>query len=75
MTVCAMAADRIQRKTARTMSLHRICLVDKIADRGQKLRFARASAYTFFELCVQNYVDTQLEVLTIKIYIYILYII
>ena len=36
MTVRATAADRTQRKTARTMSLHCICLVEKIAVRGQK---------------------------------------
>ena len=56
---------------ARTISLHLTCLVDKIAVRGQKLRFARARAHTFFELYNPNYVGTQLEVLTIKIYIYI----
>ena len=48
MTVRALAADRTQRKTARTMSLHRICLVDKIAVGGQKLRFARARARITF---------------------------
>ena len=53
------------------MSLYRTCLVEKIAVRGQKVRFARAN--TFFELCMPNYVGTQLEVLTIKIYIYIIY--
>ena len=36
-SVRAMSADRIQRKTARTMSLHRTCVVEKIAVRGQKL--------------------------------------
>ena len=37
---------------------------------------ARDYAYTFFELCVQNYVGTLLEVFTNKIYIciYIIYI-
>ena len=44
MTVRATAANRTQRKTARTMSLHCICIVGKIAVRDQKLRFARASA-------------------------------
>ena len=48
MTVRATAADRIKRKTARAMSLHCIYLIDKIAVRGQKLRFARASARTLF---------------------------
>ena len=52
------------------MSLHRTCLVEKIAVRGQKILIrARERAHTFFELYVQNYVGTQLEVLTIKIYI------
>ena len=36
MNVRATAADRTQRKTARTMSLRRTCLVEKIAVRGQK---------------------------------------
>ena len=36
-SVRAMSADRIRRKTARTMSLHRTCVVEKIAVRGQKL--------------------------------------
>ena len=36
-SVRAMSADRIQRKTARTMSLHRTCVVEQIAVRGQKL--------------------------------------
>ena len=36
-SVRAMSADRIQRKTACTMSLHRTCVVEKIAVRGQKL--------------------------------------
>ena len=36
-SVRAMSADRIQRKTARTMSLHRTCVVEKIAVSGQKL--------------------------------------
>ena len=36
-SVRTMSADRIQRKTARTMSLHRTCVVEKIAVRGQKL--------------------------------------
>ena len=36
---------------------------------------ARERAHTFFELCMQNYVGTQLEVMTIKIYVYILYLI
>ena len=36
-SVRAMSADRIQRKTARNMSLHRTCVVEKIAVRGQKL--------------------------------------
>ena len=36
-SVRAMSADRIQRKTARTMSLHRTCVVEKIAVRGQKI--------------------------------------
>ena len=36
-SVRAMSADRIQRKTARTMSLHRTCVIEKIAVRGQKL--------------------------------------
>ena len=36
MTVRATAADRTQRKNARIMSLHRTCLVEKIAVRGQK---------------------------------------
>ena len=36
-SVRAMSADRIQRKTARTMSLHRTCAVEKIAVSEQKL--------------------------------------
>ena len=36
-SVRAMSADRIQHKTARTMSLHRTCVVEKIAVHGQKL--------------------------------------
>ena len=44
MSVRTMSADRTQRKTARTMSLHRTRVVEKIAVRGQKLKFARASA-------------------------------
>ena len=35
------------------------------------LRGARERAHTFFELCMPNYVGTQLEILTIKIYVYI----
>ena len=35
--VRAMSADRTQRKTARNMSLHRTCVVEKIAAHGQKL--------------------------------------
>ena len=72
MTVRATAADRTLRKNARTMSLHCIYLVDKIAVRGQKLRFARERTHTFYEFYNPNYVGTQLEVLTIEIYMYIL---
>ena len=36
-SVRAMSADRTQLKTARTMSLHCTCVVEKIAVRGQKL--------------------------------------
>ena len=36
-SVRAMSTDGIQRKTARTMSLHRTCVVEEIAVRGQKL--------------------------------------
>ena len=36
-SVRAMSVDRIQRKTARIMSLHRTCVEEKIAIRGQKL--------------------------------------
>ena len=43
MTVRAMAADRTKRKSAQY-----IYLVDKIAVRGQKLPFARASVRTPF---------------------------
>ena len=32
---------------------------------------ARVRAHTFFELCMQNYVGTQLEVMTMKIDVYI----
>ena len=48
MTVRATAAERTKRKNARIMSLHRTCVVDKIAIRGQKLQFARTSARTPF---------------------------
>ena len=36
MSVRTMSTDRTQRKTARTMSLHRTCVVEKIAVRSQK---------------------------------------
>ena len=36
-SVRAISTDRVQRKTARTMLLHRTCVVEKIAVRGQKL--------------------------------------
>ena len=67
-SVRAMSADCIQRKNARTISLHRTCVVEKIlfAAKNCDLR-----AHTFFELCMQNYVGTQLEVMTIKLYVYI----
>ena len=75
----AMDADLTQRKTARTMSLislHCICLAEKIAVRGRPkiVICACKCAHTFFELYSPNCVGTQLEVLTIKIYVYIYYI-
>ena len=47
-SVRAMSADRTQRKTARTMSLHRTCVVEKFsfAAKNYNLR-ARARAYLF----------------------------
>ena len=44
MTVRTTAADHTKRKNARTMSLHCIYLIDKIAVHGQKLQIARAGA-------------------------------